>query len=347
MMPYPDARDIAEKLADRALAVCQTYLPKGRKDGNYWRIGDAFGAPGQSTYIRLRGPLSGKGAAGKWTDAATGDHGDLLNIIGNVLGLTEFRDIMAEACRFLALPDPGPAPASASRPYTSASYNGRAVASRLFTSSRSLSGSIAEVYLRSRGIEIQPDFDALRFHPRCYYGTEADGRPQFWPGLVAGVTDLDHNITGVSRTFLDRQGRGKAPVETQRRAKGDILGNGIRFGTALDVMAAGEGIETVLSLRAALPALPVVAATGSSHLAALIIPDSLRCLLVVRDNDHAGDVATDALFARGRAAGIDVVLIEPELDDLNSDLVRLGREHVRTLVRRQLPQALLERFMVA
>ena len=31
--------------------------------------------------MRLSGPEAGKGAAGKWTDAATGEHGDLLDII--------------------------------------------------------------------------------------------------------------------------------------------------------------------------------------------------------------------------------------------------------------------------
>jgi len=32
-------------------------------------------------FVRLIGPESGKGAAGKWTDAATGEHGDLLDVI--------------------------------------------------------------------------------------------------------------------------------------------------------------------------------------------------------------------------------------------------------------------------
>ena len=31
-------------------------------------------------FVRLTGP-AGKGAAGKWTDAATGEHGDLLDLI--------------------------------------------------------------------------------------------------------------------------------------------------------------------------------------------------------------------------------------------------------------------------
>ena len=345
-MRFPDASEVAEKLADRAEAVCRTYLPKGRRCGNYWMIGHASGVPGNSMHVRLRGPLSGKGAAGKWSDEATGDHGNLLDVIRLSQGISEFRDVMAEACRFLALPEPAMAPIVQSRPKRSQS-NGREFASRLFTSSRALAGSIAEVHLRNRGIELQPDFDALRFHPRCFHGTSVDGRPVYWPALVAAVTDNDRALTGISRTYLARDGLSKAPVDPQRRAKGDILGNGSRFGVASDVMAAGEGIETTLSLRVAMPSLPLVAATSSNHLSALLFPASLRTLLVIRDNDHAGDAATDALFARGQAVGINVVLIEPELDDLNSDLTKLGRGRLIHRVRAQMPQALIERFMLA
>ncbi len=35
---------------------------------------------------------------------------------------------------------------------------------------------------------------------------------------------------------------------------GDLLGNAVRFGAGNEVTAAGEGIETVLSLRSVLPA---------------------------------------------------------------------------------------------
>ena len=217
-MRFPDADDIAEKLADRAEAFCRIYLPKGTKNGNYWMIGDASGVPGKSMYVRLRGPLSGKGAAGRWSDAATGDHGNLLDIIRHSQGLGEFRAVLAEACRFLALPDTEATSPTTSRPGQRYTGNGREVASRLFTSSRSLIGSLAEVHLRNRGIDIQPDFDALRFHPRCFHGTDDQGRAVFWPALMAAVTDLDSELTGVSRTYLRRDGLDKAPVDPQRRA---------------------------------------------------------------------------------------------------------------------------------
>jgi hypothetical protein len=346
-MAFQDARDIAEQLADRAEAVCRKYLPNGVKSGNYWMVGDVSGAPGRSMHVRLKGPLSGRGAAGKWADEASGDFGNLLDIIKHACGYGEFPEVLAEARRFLSLPDPLPAaPARRARAVNSPEA-GREFASRLFTSSQGLAGTVAETYLKSRGIVLQADFDALRFHPRCFHSKDEGQKAVFWPTLVAAATDLDLGLAGVSRTFLARDGRSKAPVEPARRSKGDILGNGIRFGVADDVLAAGEGLETVLSLRSPLPTIPVLAATGSAHLAAIHFPPRLRTLLVIRDNDCGGDVATDALFTRGRSAGIDVVLIEPEQGDLNDDLVKLGAGRLRERVRRQLPAALIERFMVA
>jgi hypothetical protein len=63
--------------------------------------------------------------------------------------------------------------------------------------------------------------------------------------MIAAVTDLDGRITGAHRTWLDPHGfdrvrLGKAPIDTPRRAMGDLLGNAVRFGVVDDVLAAGE-----------------------------------------------------------------------------------------------------------
>lgn len=63
-----DAPEIAKLLSRHALAVCQTYLPQGRKTGNHWIIGNLSGDKGRSMHVRLQGPDYGPGAAGKWTD---------------------------------------------------------------------------------------------------------------------------------------------------------------------------------------------------------------------------------------------------------------------------------------
>ena len=74
--PSP-AAGIAAALGLQAEAVCRRYLPHGRKHGRYWVAGDLDGARGRSLFVRLGGP----GLPGKWTDAATGEHGDLLDLI--------------------------------------------------------------------------------------------------------------------------------------------------------------------------------------------------------------------------------------------------------------------------
>src|SRR5215471_14163789 len=101
---------------------------------------------------------------------------------------------------------------------------------------------------------------------------------------------------------------------------GHLLGHGVRFGVVDDVMATGEGIETMLSLRTTLPTLPMVAALSANHLAALLFPPTLRRLYVVLDRDPAGDAAMSALGRRAQIAGIEMLGLSPRFDDLNEDL---------------------------
>ena len=124
------------------------------------------------------------------------------------------------------------------------------------------------------------DLPALRFHSTCFYRVYEGAPRETWPALLAAVTDPDGVITGVLRTWLARDGSGKAPLATPRRSLGRLLGSGARFGKVTDVLAAGEGLETMLSLRVVMPALPVVAALSATHLAAFIPPSGLRRLYI-------------------------------------------------------------------
>jgi hypothetical protein len=92
---------------------------------------------------------------------------------------------------------------------------------------------------------------------------------------------------------------------------GNLLGHGVRFGTARDVLAAGEGIETMLSLHCVLPDLPLVAALSANHLAALQLGPGLRRLYVARDNDAAGRRAAGTLGERAEATGIEAMTLTP------------------------------------
>src|SRR6202011_3274022 len=88
---------------------------------------------------------------GKWTDAATGEHGDLLDVIRESCRLIDFHDVTEEARRFLSLPRSEPE--SDSRPHSSpASTGSPESARRLFGMSQPIAGTVVETYLRGRGI---------------------------------------------------------------------------------------------------------------------------------------------------------------------------------------------------
>jgi hypothetical protein len=339
------AADLAQRLAQNAESVCRYYLSNGRKQGGYWLVGDVANQPGRSLFVRIKGPDYGKGAAGKWTDAATGEHGDLLDLIARNRGLDRLRDVLDEARTFLSLPKPDIPAGTSSRQL--APQGSPESARRLFAMSKPLPGTLAEVYLRNRAITELAGLAALRFHPRCYYRADEHAETETWPALIAAVTDLRGRLTGLHRTWLDPSGLGKAPVATPRRAMGHLLGNAVRFGIADDVLAAGEGIETMLSLRCALPLLPMTAALSANHLAAMLLPTTLRVLYIVRDADAAGDGAVATLSERARGDGIAARTLSPLLEDFNDDLRTLGLDGLRAHLRPQLSPAHVIRFLDA
>lgn len=344
------ASDLARRMARQAEAVCRHYLSNGRREGRYWLVGDARNTPGRSMFVRLKGAESGKGAAGKWTDAATGEHGDLLDVIRESCGLVDFKDVADEARAFLSPPRPEPEPGRARSRKPSVPVGSPEAARRLFTMSQPMERSLVESYLRNRGITALHGPGSLRFHPRCYYRPDDHSPTETWPAMIAAVTDLSGHLTGAHRTWLDPGGfrettLGKAPIDTPRRAMGDLLGHAVRFGVAGEVMAAGEGIETMLSLRCVLPTMPMAAALSAAHLSAILFPDTLRRLYVARDDDPAGDGAMATLIERAQEAGIEAIVISPRLGDFNEDLRLLGIDALRAASRVQISAQDVARFM--
>jgi len=348
-MARDSASELARRLARDAEAVCRHYLSNGRRQGRYWMVGDVRNTPGRSMFVRLKESV--KGPAGKWTDAASAEHGDLLDVIRESCGLLDFRDVITEAQRFLSLPRPELEPDPNRRSRTSPVPLGSPEAARrLFGMSQSIAGTLVEAYLRNRGITALHETGSLRFHPRCYYRPDDHSPTETWPAMIAAVTDLTGHLTGAHRTWLDPEGfsettLGKARIDTPKRAMGDLLGHAVRFGLAGDVMAAGEGIETMLSVRSVLPTMPMVAALSAAHLSAILFPDTLRRLYIARDDDPAGDGAMATLIDRAQEAGIEAIVISPRLGDFNEDLRLLGFEALRAASRVQIAAQDVARFM--
>jgi len=339
-----DAAELAHRLARDAEAVCRHYLSNGRREGRYWLVGDVKNTPGRSLFVRLKGPDSGNGAAGKWTDAASGDHGDLLDVIRESCGLVEFRDVANEARHFLSLPRSEPESDHGRQPSSTPAGSPES-ARRLFAMAQPISGTVVEAYLRKRGITALHGTGSLRFHPRCYYRPDWHSPTETWPAMIAAVTDPGGKITGAHRTWLDPSGRDKAAIDTPRRAMGNLLGNAVRFDVARDCLAAGEGIETMLSLRCVVPTMPMVAALSAAHLAAILFPATLRRLYIARDDDPAGDGAMVSLIDRATEAGIEAIALSPRLGDFNEDLRTLGIDALRAALRVQIAPEDVARFM--
>ena len=344
-----NASTVSALLAQRAEAVCRQYLPHGKKQGRYWCAGDARGASGRSLFVRLAPP----GTPGKFTDAATGEHGDLLDLIRLATGSRSLRDALAEARRFLAQP------ATAPRSTDPDTYDRTEAARNLWNRCGPIDGSHAETYLKARAIH-RCRFPALRFHPSLPYRPAAGGWLRF-PALVAAVTADDGELAGVHRTWLDARLPAKAPVSRPRKALGRIHGLAVRFGDSdsASTLLVGEGIETVLSLVTVLPSLPGTALRGASlrgavpadtvlpdavlpdtvapdavsaaalsagSLGAFVPPSNVTRLIIAQDRDDQGERASLRLQLRCTRLGIATAVLLPAGNDFNEDLTALGPE---------------------
>ena len=311
-----NAAAVAAALAERAEEVCRRYLPYGRRRGRYWVAGDLDGGRGRSLYVRLAPP----GAPGKFSDAATGEHGDLLDIIRRRICAPTLRAALDEARAFLARPA---APAAGSGD----AYDAAEAARRLWHRCRAIDGTHAEAYLRARGLA-RCRFPALRFHPALFH--RDDGGVRRLPALVAAVTGSDEAVCGVLRTWLHPTGPAKANVNRPRKALGRVHGRAVRFGApGAGTLLVGEGIETVLSIVTAIPDTVAAAALSAGSLGAFAPPAGVTRLVIARDNDAEGERAAERLAWRCAQEGVAALVVAPTGDDFNSDLVALGAPALR------------------
>jgi len=91
---------IKQGLAQRAEDVAEMLLPRGRKQGNEWRCGSLQGEPGQSLGVHLTGHK-----AGLWSDFATGEAGDLIDLWQHTTGL-KFVEVLDRAREYLGMERP-------------------------------------------------------------------------------------------------------------------------------------------------------------------------------------------------------------------------------------------------
>ena len=180
-------------------------------------------------------------------------------------------------------------------------------------------GTIVETYLQHRGVAL-PDEPVIRFHARCPRGH--NGAPL--PAMVALMTDpVTGKPCGIHRTYLERDGRGKAAIDGPRRMLG--AAGVIRLADpSAEGLGLAEGIETALSCMQTIGWGPVWAAGSASAISAFpVLPG--HSLSIFADNDDGGVSVTAGrtCAARWNAAGRECLIhIAPAGRDWN-DAARL------------------------
>ena len=181
-----------------------------------------------------------------------------------------------------------------------------AQAKRLWQEAQPIAGTIAETYLRGRGItcDLPP---TLRFHGACWHGAMA----RHYPALVAAVQGA--GLPAVHRTYLRPDGTGKADVEPAKAMLGATAGGAVRLAEAPSRLVVGEGIESALSLLCGLLDGPatVWAALSTSGLRGLHLPPNPSRLTIACDGDGPGRDAAQALAERAHGFGWQVSILDP------------------------------------
>lgn len=300
--------------------IAREFVPDGRRSGAYWigRNPTRNDEHAGSFWIRLHGP------PGVWRDEATGDTGDVLELIRYCAQLPDIPAALRWCEDFLRLGSMTAADRErrarqtrervaredAAQTAAAAENRDRARAVYLASRRRPLLGSPADVYLKTRGI----DLSRLERVPGSL-GWLPDGRHSEsqteWPVMVAAFVGDDNQVAAVHRTFLERDGSGKAPVAPQRKIWPSPAGSAVRLWrgeTMLSQDAAAkqgiretllicEGIEDGLSLALACPEHRIWCAGTLGNMTTLTLPECIDSVVLCADNDWGKPQAAQ-LFGR-------------------------------------------------
>lgn len=329
MSAQPTLADIKAMLQANVAALAQQLAPRGKRSGAWWMAHSPVRDDATPSFgVRLTGE-----APGAWRDFATGDKGDVLQLIAftNGMARNDVRGILAWARAWLGID--GAAPPAIAKRIADAKQEASArdvdaakqaaenvkSAAKMFKASkiRPFVISPASLYLADRGIDVQalPRLPgALGWLPDVKHRESGTA----WPVMTAAFTALDGATVAVHRTFLaQRRSSGswtKAPVSPARKIWPSFKGAAIRLsrgasGLSIDKAAAQglletlvlvEGVEDGLSVALACPELRVWAAGSLGNLCEVLLPDCVDQVIVCADNDW-GKPQAQAMLNRALA----------------------------------------------
>jgi hypothetical protein len=261
---------------------------------NPLRLLDALGLryrrSGQYAYVQ-DGPASGANSfcvflnAGNYKDFASGRGGDLVALIGHVQNYANQLDSLKWAYAYLGWPFAGSLPpvsqADVAQRDREAAERRQAEDEAAARKAKGMQGywahlasgkgTLVETYLRAgRNIPVErlSHFPgSLHFDPECEHVDE-DGVITEWPAMVGLILNAETLAPlGLHKTWLRRDGLGKAPVTPAKKMFGRVRGGIIPLSRGLGdlkpreaikrghrgPLVIGEGIETTLTVACAVP----------------------------------------------------------------------------------------------
>jgi putative DNA primase/helicase len=138
----------------------------------------------------------------------------------------------------------------------------------------------------------------------------------YHPALIASMQDPHGAIATLHRIYLDNAGV-KADVPTPKRmmpTPTTVTGAAVRLDTPTDTLAVTEGIETAMAVRRS-AGVPVWAALSAGNMTTLVMPDTVRLVLICADHDAGGtgERAAKQLARRMLAEGRRVKILMPSI----------------------------------
>ncbi|MCE2762801.1 MAG: toprim domain-containing protein, partial [Acetobacteraceae bacterium] len=325
-----DLDEIVRRLRGGAERWVPALFPKGRRQGDEWRLANIQGAPPRksgSCVIMLRGDH-----AGDWHDFDGGQGGGPLATLAQGTGLAD-RALFAHAAGITGWQGEGPKrqePPAAPRPERDASLD----IAFIRDNAAPIQGTAAQRYLEGRGLIVPPDADLL-FHPDLTHYETRTG----YPAMIGLIRNIAGEVTALHRTYLAEQPDKvtKAAIAKPRMMIGKTAGGTVRLGaiTGQGLLGLCEGIETGLAVMRACPTLPVWAALSTSGMEQAQLPPEARRIVILADHDPsgAGLRAAEATAAKLQLEGREV-LIEDAIsgqDNANAEATPQAAETGRHL----------------
>lgn len=145
------------------------------------------------------------------------------------------------------------------------------------------------------------------------------------PAMVAAVVDVSGQFIACHRTYLRRDGSGKADLSPNKASLGPLAGGAIRLDPSGPEIVIGEGIETAAAAGRIL-SLPAWAGVSAGNIERTMeLPSEVRRVVIAADPDMPGQRAADGAARRWAAEGRGVRIVTP---DNNMDFAELHAARV-------------------